>query len=257
MSLDGIDDAATAAFDPRLALLRNEVRDRKHALLRPVDAATLIIVDGEGAEPKVLMGRRHPNHKFMPNKFVFPGGRVDPEDRRMAIAGVFDVTVEEQLLRRVVRPSRQRARALALAAIRETFEETGILLGSREFGAPEVSIEGPWAEFGVHGVFPTLEGIRLLARAITPPRRPRRFDTRFFVADKSMIAHQKEGMVGPHSELLDLAWVTLAETEAMELPVITRVVLQDLAEAMRDGFGPSRPVPFYFERHRVFQRETL
>ena len=73
--------------------------------LRPRDAATLIIVDREGPEPRVLMGRRHEGHKFMPGKFVFPGGRVEPEDRRMAAAGALDPYVEDKLNARVQRPS--------------------------------------------------------------------------------------------------------------------------------------------------------
>ena len=75
---------------------------------------------------RVLMGKRHARHRFMPGKFVFPGGRVEPEDRRMAAAGVLDPHVEEKLNARVRRPSPNFARALALAAIRETFEETGL-----------------------------------------------------------------------------------------------------------------------------------
>ena len=48
--------------------------------MRPKDASTLIILDGKGTNPKVLMGRRHEGHKFMPGLFVFPGGKVDRHD---------------------------------------------------------------------------------------------------------------------------------------------------------------------------------
>ena len=98
--------------------------------LRPRDAATLILVDRREHRPAlVLMGKRHAGHRFMPGKFVFPGGRVEPEDRRMAAAGALDPAVEEKLNARVRRPSPGFARALALAAIRETFEETGLAIG--------------------------------------------------------------------------------------------------------------------------------
>jgi len=56
----------------------NEVeRDLTSPYVRPKDAATLILVDRGGRVPKVLLGKRHQGHKFMPGKFVFPGGRVD------------------------------------------------------------------------------------------------------------------------------------------------------------------------------------
>ena len=98
--------------------------------LRPRDAATLILVErSERGTARVLMGKRHAGHRFMPGKFVFPGGRVEPEDRRMAAAGALDPAVEEKLNARVRRPSPGFARALALAAIRETFEETGLAVG--------------------------------------------------------------------------------------------------------------------------------
>ena len=106
--------------------------------LRPRDAATLILVEGsERGKARVLMGKRHAGHRFMPGKFVFPGGRVEPEDRRMAAAGVLDAHVEEKLNARVPRPSASFARALALAAIRETFEETGLAIGVLGSSAPE------------------------------------------------------------------------------------------------------------------------
>ena len=115
---------------------------------RPRDAATLILVERLGrGNARVLMGKRHAGHHFMPGKFVFPGGRVEPQDRRMAAVGALDPHVEAKLNARVRRPSPHFARALALAAIRETFEETGLLLGSKDFGAPENPPPGAWTDF--------------------------------------------------------------------------------------------------------------
>ena len=111
-------------------LTRTE-RDQSFPNLRPKDAATIILIDRSSAEPKVLMGRRHHGHKFMPSKFVFPGGRVDVSDRYVPVVGELDPRVEARLMQRLRRPSRIRARVLAVAAIREAFEETGILLGTR------------------------------------------------------------------------------------------------------------------------------
>jgi 8-oxo-dGTP pyrophosphatase MutT (NUDIX family) len=257
VSEPGSDENDTAQDDKQLARLTGEARERGHANIRPKDAATLMILDHSGATPKILMGRRHPGHKFMPNKFVFPGGRIEPCDRQMPVAGVLDRHVEDRLMRRVTRPSIAKARALALAAIRETFEETGLLLGTKEFGAPQAPAGSPWEAFAAHGVHPTLEGMHFIARATTPPQRPRRFDTRFFVCQRTSVAHTVEGMVGENSELIDLAWVTLAETADMELPVITRVVLEELGHALEAGFSPHRPVPYYLEKNRKFIREDI
>lgn len=237
--------------------LTSTERDRSTPNLRPKDAATLIIIDRSASAPKVLMGRRHPGHKFMPGKFVFPGGRIELGDRSMPVVGTLPVRSEAALLARVKRPSTQRARALALAAIRETFEETGLLLGTREYGAPEDVPEGPWSAFREHGVFPDLEALQVVARAITPPRRPKRFDTRFFAVDRTAIAHEIGGVVGPSSELVELTWVTIADAKALELPVITLTILEELEERIAKGFAPDLPVPFYHERHRRFVRELL
>jgi 8-oxo-dGTP pyrophosphatase MutT (NUDIX family) len=117
----------------------NEVeRDLSSPYVRPKDAATLILVDRAGRVPKVLLGKRHHGHKFMPGKFVFPGGRVDPADRRMPAARPLDPSTEAHLMKRLQRPSVEKARAFALAAIRETFEETGLLLGVRGYATAKV-----------------------------------------------------------------------------------------------------------------------
>ena len=107
----------------------------------------------------------------MPGKFVFPGGRVEPEDRRMRAKGALDPHVEEKLNARVRRPSPGFARALALAAIRETFEETGLVIGVSGHGAPDNPPPGAWTRFAATGVVPALDAIDFLARAITPPGR--------------------------------------------------------------------------------------
>src|SRR5262249_42604386 len=145
-----------------VARMNEAARDLSSPLVRPKDAATLILVDRSTPRPKVLLGRRHQNHKFMPGKFVFPGGRVDPADRRIAGAAHLDPHVEERLLRAVQRPNPGRARALVLAAIRETFEEAGLLIGMQvpatmlDTGATTETI---WAGFVKAGVRPELGGI--------------------------------------------------------------------------------------------------
>jgi 8-oxo-dGTP pyrophosphatase MutT (NUDIX family) len=232
-------------------------RERLWPNVRPRDAATLIVIDRTGKEPKVLMGRRHAGHKFMPGKFVFPGGRIEPADRRMVAAGALQPKVEERLMACVQRPSASRARALALAAIRETFEETGLVLGTADYGVPETAVEGPWAEFAAHGVYPDLESLHFVARAITPPRRPKRFDTRFFAVDATAIARQVPGVVTPDTELVELCWVELDEALALDLPAITGVVLEELRTRIAGDMALHLPVPFYVERRGAFERHEL
>lgn len=237
-------------------LLTAEERERGHPNVRPKDAATLIIVDRSEKTPKVLLGKRHHKHVFMPGKFVFPGGRAEPNDRLMPIAKPLHKDVEKRLMQVVVRPSAAKARALALAAIRETFEETGLLLGARHEGARAVP-DGPWAEFAKAGFYPDLSVLHFVARAITPPGRPRRFDARFFSVDASSIAHKIDNVVHPDAELVELVWVPIEDARKLDLPTITTIVLQELEARIEAGFGHDLLVPFYRKPHDPYGRELL
>ena len=148
------------------------------------------------------------------------------------------------------------ARGIALAAVREMAEETGLLLGVKRDEPPAVPGE-IWADFAKARVHPDLAQIHFIARAITPPRRPKRFDTRFFTADATAIAHKIEGVVGPDSELVELAWVPIEEATHLDMPTITGVVLEELAARVAAGMGHDLPVPFYFMIERQFFRELL
>ncbi|HEY0301216.1 MAG TPA: hypothetical protein VGC36_07790 [Rhizomicrobium sp.] len=206
-------------------------------VLRPKDAATLVLVKRDGGTARVLMGRRHGNMAFMANKYVFPGGRIDPGDMRIAAAAELR---PEVAARAAFGSSLGRARGLALAAIRETFEETGILLGVRAERVPRTRAPG-WKKYFAHKIMPRLDTLELIARAITPPNRTRRFDARFFMADAGLIAHELSG--AQNEELLTPAWLTIAEARALDLPSITRTVLDEV-EARVNG-DTRRPAPFY------------
>jgi len=231
-------------------------REGSHPNLRPRDAATLILIDRSGDGTKVLLGRRHHGHAFMPGKFVFPGGRLERPDRLMPVATELKPQVEARLMRQVRNPNPAKARAYALAAVRETFEETGLLLGVHRDAPP--AIPGPlWDGFAAASVYPDLGSVHFIARAITPPRRARRFDTRFFAAEVASVAHRVDGVVGPDAELVELAWMPLAEAKALDLAAITRVVLEDLEHRIARGLASDLPVPFYRLLHRRFTRELL
>ena len=90
-----------------------------------------------------------------------------------------------------------------------------------------------------------------------PPRRPKRFDARFFAVDAEAIAHRTEGVVGPDSELTELVWIPLPEAKTLDLPTITRIVLAELGDRIAGGFGRHLPAPHYFEQRRKWIRLEL
>lgn len=231
-------------------------RDLSHPNTEPRDAATLIVIDRSGDAPKVLLGLRHQRHKFLPGKFVFPGGRVEVSDRNVATATELDPRVVARLMMRMRRPSPAKARAFAIAAIRETFEETGLILGPAA-GVVTAAPEGPHVSLASAGLRPDLAAMHLIARAITPPRRPRRFDTRFFALDARDISGKVEGVVGPDAELIELVWLPLTEAERLDMPPITKAVLAELEHRIACGFTHDLPVPFYRWIGRRFTRSML
>jgi 8-oxo-dGTP pyrophosphatase MutT (NUDIX family) len=154
----------------------------------------------------------------------------------------------------MARPSRNKARGLMLAAIRETFEETGLLLGT---ASPVRSPGGPWDAFAQAGICPDLAAIHFVARAITPPGRSKRFDTRFFAVDAREIAARQDGVVGPDSELTELVWLPIAEVSRLDMPAITTAVLEELGARIAAGFSHDLPVPFYRMKSRKRSRELL
>ena len=199
----------------------------------PRDAATLIIVRRDGPKIRVLMGRRHGAHNFMPDKWVFPGGRIDPADFRAPYATDLKQNVLKELS--VATPER-RARALALSAIRETFEEVGLLLakpGTAKAG------KGPWKDFVAQGALPDLDALDYIARAVTPYMVPKRFDARFFLAEaERLVSLERQADCG---ELDEIAWVNLYEALALDLPTVTRFVLREVPKRLED---PTRPIPY-------------
>jgi 8-oxo-dGTP pyrophosphatase MutT (NUDIX family) len=216
-----------------------------HAYRRPVDAATLILVDRSGTTPKVLVGKRHDKVVFMPGKIVFPGGRVDHTDGRVPVAAPIPSALEANLLKGRPKIAPSRARALAIAAIREACEETGLCLGRRVDGSA-AALKGPWKPFCDAGLLPDPSGLYLITRAITPPGRVRRFDTRFFAADASAISHRVDGVVHADAELVELAWIELGSKPLADLHPMTKNVLGELEKRL--ATGPLRhdvDVPFF------------
>lgn len=200
---------------------------------RPRDAATLILVRRDQAQPRVLMGKRSGRHDFMPDKYVFPGGRVDPHDGRAHSYRELPANEEARLRFQ----SKRIPRAFALTAIRETFEETGLLLGQ----SAEMPTKAPagWEPLYAMDIAPNLEHLRFIGRAVTPPYRPKRFDARFFMAEaEKVLIDDRPPLDG--AELHDLQWVTLDDAMALDLPNVTRFMLGEIKERLagKDDLGP-------------------
>lgn len=212
------------------------------------DAATLILYRRRGAGSdgrfEVLMGERHGASAFMPNRYVFPGGRLDLADYKIRPAAPLN-PVSTARLARCKGTGPRKALALALTAIRETFEESGLRIA-----APAVRPDPPpasWAAFCAGGLAPDPSRLLYVCRAITPPGRPRRFDARFFAAPAEAAA----GELCPSPELDKLSWVTREETESLPLPNITQFVIATLEDWLRPGSAddPACRVPFHYMRH--------
>ena len=245
-------DAANASTEAR----REEKEADHHPYRRPVDAATLILVDRTASIPKVLVGKRHDKVVFMPGKFVFPGGRIEPTDREMATLAALHDRHVARLMTKVRHASAAKAASFALAAIRETYEETGLMLGVPST-APIVTPPGPWEAFAKAGIVPDLSAIHFIARAITPPKRPRRFDSRFFAADISAIAPRASGFVGADKELVELVWLPITEARRLDMPGITAIALEELQDRMASGMSYDHPAPLYRMLNKRFVREVL
>ena len=208
--------------------------------LRPKDAATLIIYRHHQGTLQVLMGERHGGHAFMPNRYVFPGGRIDRADFRVRVARSLQPQVAARLCR-AAGPAR--AQALALAAVRETFEETGLVIGGRD-PEPGRPVPAAWREFFATGAAPALDRMEYIIRAVTPPGRPRRFNARFFIID----AAATQGSLKSNGELLRLEWVPREEALGLTLARITEIVLERLPELIAQPQHAERPVPLFHAR---------
>lgn len=203
------------------------------------DAATIVVLRDRATRPRVLMGQRGAKAAFMPNKFVFPGGAVDPDDALIPLARPLSPICAARLAEEA---GPDLADALAVAAIRELWEETGQILG---VPAPwPGSIPADWLEFAGTGHRPSAEALQFVFRAITPPGRPRRFDARFFLLDADELASDPDDFHGAADELSHLQWIAIDAVRDFDMPFITEVVLAEIAARAKDDTPPIS-VPFF------------
>lgn len=203
------------------------------------NAATVIVLRNRHDDPHILMGQRGAKAVFMPNKFVFPGGAVDAGDADIPLATPLTETCTTRLSEDAD-PSL--VHALSVAAIRELWEETGLILG--EPGSWNGPPPPDWESFAATGHLPRAAPLQFVFRALTPPGRPRRFDARFFLVDASEIATDLDDFSAASDELSHLQWVRLAEARAFDMPFITEVVLAEIQARAADS-APPASVPFF------------
>lgn len=208
------------------------------------DAATVLVVRREARGPSVLMGMRGAQAAFMPSKFVFPGGAMDAGDAAVPLSA----PLSPATARRLEDGAPAIGPALAAAAIRELWEETGLILGAP--GPWRDAVPGDWQGFADAGFVPSAAALRYVFRAITPPGRPRRFDARFFLIEADALSSDPDDFSRACDELSHLQWVPMAEARALNLPFITEVVLaevQAFLHEMPPGAEPAH-VPFFDNR---------
>ncbi len=224
--------------------MTEEIRQNTGAIR---DAASLLVVNRQSqVGPSVLMGQRGKSAAFMPSKYVFPGGAVDPGDAAVQLGGQLSAQSRNRLLAEPRAESAISPDAIAAAALRELAEETGLVSG-RPGPAP-----AGWARYDATGLSPDPTGLIYFFRAITPPRLSRRFDARFLLLDASHIHGDATDLSAAGDELSHLHWVPIDEARKLDLPFITEVVLAELSLLLSEsGSGPlaePRLVPFFDNR---------
>ena len=200
-------------------------------------ASTIILLRDFDSNPRVLMGQRGAKAAFMPNKFVFPGGAVDKADADISLLKPLPANCYANLQDHSSGPSPD---VLAVAAIRELWEETGLILGK-----PHEWPNAPsdWTGFARAGCRPSAENLFFFFRAITPPGKSRRFDARFFLTSAEHLANDPDDFSMACDELSHLKWVPLDEVGSLNLPFITSIVLGEVSGLTE--IGPPKSVPFF------------
>jgi 8-oxo-dGTP pyrophosphatase MutT (NUDIX family) len=197
---------------------------------RPRSAASLILLRrGEGS-PEVLLGRRGATARFMPGRYVFPGGGVRRDDARPWFGEAIGATGPASL------------RSAARAALRETYEETGFVVGHPLTNAvrlPAAARTAVEAAYRTASLSPAVGDLVPIGRAITPTFSPIRFDACFFVAD-GRLAH---GPLHPGEELDEVRWYSIAEGFPAPMSSVTQFMLRH-AIAVWQGTAPAA-MPLY------------
>lgn len=237
-----------ALISPVMTGMRDELppAQLKSAPVRPRASASLIVIDRSGTEPRFLLGRRHDAHAFMPGKFVFPGGKLERGDARLPAIPLGGTSLSLLTNGRFKAAS---AHGLAIAAVREAWEEAAVSVTSGFDPAGKPS--------GLP-FFPDLSALAYVARAITPPGFSRRYDTRFFATfrDRTVMA-QRQACAS--DEMTEFGYFSHAETAGINLPSITRIILDHVCKrlAVDPLLEMRQPLPTFHTRRGEFVCDWL
>jgi 8-oxo-dGTP pyrophosphatase MutT (NUDIX family) len=211
----------------------NARQEGRKAPVRPRDAAALILLRGEGRDLEVLLGRRLPHLRFMPGVYVFPGGAIDREDRLPWTVETAGEALPARLL------------GAARAALRETWEETGVLIGRPAApAAARVDRTAIERAYRASMLAAAMDLLSYVGRAITPSFSGRRFNTRFFLVE----GEHGFGEPTASAELEDVAWHPIGRRPPEPLREVTRFMLSQ-ALAVRAGTARGHPPLFYWAKN--------
>jgi len=231
-------------FDITKASTLSEKDKAKRAALpravRPRLASTIVLYRGTRDNPQILMGQRAKAHDFMPSVYVFPGGRVDRADSFAPHSGEM-LPRTKRLLNKYYNDAR--SRAIVLAAIRETFEETGLRLTQSAKGPIKNINHKSWDALRQDNLLADMSDIEVFGRAVTPPYRPKRFDTWFLLrhVDETTLSGQMSDSI----ELLNLGWYDWDAIDGLKTARATDMML----EVLKDYFKhPKPPNELFYSR---------
>jgi len=186
----------------------------------PRNAASLVLYEKRENQIFLLMGKRAKGHKFLPNVFVFPGGRVDKADFTTPSRALLKADTASHLS-----TPGDMAHALATAAVRETYEETGLVIGD---------LDG-------ETLLPDLSNLSYIARAITPAGNPIRFNTRFLMID----AKHASGTLAGSGELINLQWFSIEDALQMPLVDVTEFVVREVENRLSNEGNRPNVIPIF------------
>jgi 8-oxo-dGTP pyrophosphatase MutT (NUDIX family) len=205
----------------------------RNLVVRPRDAASLILLRGEGKEFEVLAGRRPLHVRFMPGVHVFPGGAIDPPDR---------ITWNVESGTEALGPKLARG---ARAALRETWEEARVLVGRPASSKPTMAATRPIEQaYREQGLSAAMELLTYVGRAITPSHSHRRFNTRFFLSDGGNVF----GEPAASEELEEVRWYPIGRHPLESFRDVTRFMLAR-AIALRNGTATGEAPLFYWAKN--------
>ncbi|MEC9247894.1 MAG: NUDIX hydrolase [Pseudomonadota bacterium] len=204
------------------------------------NAASLVIHRTKNGKSEILMGRRGNKARFKPGVYVFPGGMVEPADGKAKPKKRLNAKHKRYM---AVGMSNYGANMLAMTAVREAYEEVGLILGSK--GDVGQVNQKSWQAFKTMGLSPDLSKLDYLGRAITPSFQPIRFHARFF----SVPFEDLEGKIAGDGVLEDVRWINVNKYNDFEMMKVQHMIIETLKEKLRTG--KTKPKKLFFKWNKI------